>query len=314
MAFSKVKWIEPHANGSSKIQYGTVPTNWIEEEEGQELIRWPCNAKDVEPYIKRCQNPGINWLFFVLVQHFGSADSYINCESIKTCSESESDHNSQLGKRKYNQIDSFAYQKQSDDGSSCVYSYNNSATISSSEGLTCEKIINKEIGKSAGETNKDYISDQTFKRTMLAAIARLEKNFNDFKASFKQNDLKILVEPLHLSKLQFDEILDLEVFLLADSKRKDSAVESLCNVGGKSTIDITYNVIKRVMSDEASSHFNIKGSSQKISFCEKCPRLYSAIINAIKLQDESAKDSDITTAIGKWLRMHGTLFKRQMTE
>jgi hypothetical protein len=40
-------------------------------------------------------------------------DSYINCESIKTCSESESDHNSQLGKRKYNQIDSFAYQKQS---------------------------------------------------------------------------------------------------------------------------------------------------------------------------------------------------------
>nr|XP_047132057.1 uncharacterized protein LOC124811044 isoform X2 [Hydra vulgaris] len=318
MAFSKVKWIEPHANGSSKIQYGTVPTNWIEEEEGQELIRWPCNAKDVEPYIKRCQNPGINWLFFVLVQHFGSADSYINCESIKTCSESESDHNSQLGKRKYNQIDSFAYQKQSekrlanerksktkklsyietsddevsfsstpfpkldDDGSSCVYSYNNSATISSSEGLTCEKIINKEIGKSAGETNKDYISDQ--------------------------------IEPLHLSKLQFDEILDLEVFLLADSKRKDSAVESLCNVGGKSTIDITYNVIKRVMSDEASSHFNIKGSSQKISFCEKCPRLYSAIINAIKLQDESAKDSDITTAIGKWLRMHGTLFKRQMTE
>ncbi|XP_065682880.1 uncharacterized protein LOC124816568 isoform X2 [Hydra vulgaris] len=197
MAFSKVKWIEPHANGSSKIQYGTVPTNWIEEEEGQEFIRWPCNAKDVEPYIKRCQNPGINWLFFVLVQHFGSADSYINCESIKTCSESESDHNSQLGKRKYNQIDSFAYQKQSekrlanarksktkkltyiktsddevsfsstpfpkldDNGSSCVYSYNNSATISSSEGLTCEKIINKENGKSAGETDKDYISDQT---------------------------------------------------------------------------------------------------------------------------------------------------------
>nr|XP_047128097.1 uncharacterized protein LOC124808936 isoform X1 [Hydra vulgaris]XP_047128098.1 uncharacterized protein LOC124808936 isoform X1 [Hydra vulgaris] len=193
MAFSKVKWIEPHANGSSKIQYGTVPTNWIEEEEGQEFIRWPCNAKDVEPYIKRCQNPCINWLFFVLVQHFGSADSYINCESIKTCSESESDHNSQLGKRKYNQIDSFAYQKQSekrlanarksktkklsyietsddevsfsstpfpkldDDGSSCVYSYNNSATISSSEGLTCEKIVNKVIGKSAGETDKDFL-------------------------------------------------------------------------------------------------------------------------------------------------------------
>jgi hypothetical protein len=61
---------------------------------------------------------------------------------------------------------------------------------------------------------------------MLAAIARLEKNFNDFKASFKQNDLKILVEPLHLSKLQFDEILDLEVFLSADSKRKDSAVRN----------------------------------------------------------------------------------------
>ncbi|XP_047133113.2 uncharacterized protein LOC105843269 [Hydra vulgaris] len=184
MAFSKVKWVEPHANGSSKIQYGTVPTNWIEKEEGQEFICWPCNAKHVEPHIKRCQNPAANWVFFVLMQHFGSADSYIGCDSIKTCSESESDHNSQLGKRKYNQVDSYACQKQSekrlanatkskakkssyietsddkvcffsapfpkldDTGSSCVYSYNNSATIISSEGLTCEKMINKEICES----------------------------------------------------------------------------------------------------------------------------------------------------------------------
>ncbi|XP_065671339.1 uncharacterized protein LOC136089314 isoform X2 [Hydra vulgaris] len=64
------------------------------------------------PHIKRCQNPGTNWLFFVLIQNFGSAESYISCDSIKTCSESESDHNPQLGKRKYNQIYSFAYQNQ----------------------------------------------------------------------------------------------------------------------------------------------------------------------------------------------------------
>ncbi|XP_065650084.1 uncharacterized protein LOC136078350 [Hydra vulgaris] len=149
---------------------------------------------------------------------------------------------------------------------------------------------------------------------MLAAIARIEKNFNDFKVSFKQNDLKSLVEPLHVSKLSFNEILDLEVNLSTNSKQKDYAVESLCNVGGKSTIDMTYNVMKKLMSDEASCHFNIKGSNQKISFCEKCPVLFSAIIDAIKLQDKTAKDSDITTAIGKWLRMHGTLYKRQTTE
>ncbi|XP_065664858.1 uncharacterized protein LOC136086512 [Hydra vulgaris] len=86
-----------------------------------------------------------------------------------------------------------------DDNGSCVSSYSNSAANSSSEGLTSEKAINKEVCKDAGETDKDHISDQTFKRTMLAAIARIEKNFNDFKVSFKQNDLKSLVEPLHVS-------------------------------------------------------------------------------------------------------------------
>ncbi|XP_065652564.1 uncharacterized protein LOC136079849 isoform X3 [Hydra vulgaris] len=132
------------------------------------------------PHIKRCQNPGTNWLFFVLIQNFGSAESYISCDSIKTCSESESDHNPQLGKRKYNQIYSFAYQNQFEkrfanartskkkksmdtetNNGSCVSSYSNSAANSSSEGLTCEKAINKEVHKNAGETDKDHISDQS---------------------------------------------------------------------------------------------------------------------------------------------------------
>ncbi|XP_065673794.1 uncharacterized protein LOC136090783 isoform X1 [Hydra vulgaris] len=151
------------------------------------------------PHIKRFQNPGTNWLFFVLIQNFGSAESYISCDSIKTCSESESDHNPQLGKRKYNQIYSFAYQNQFekrfanartskkkksmdtetsedefcssstpfpklDNNGSCVSSYSNSAANSSSEGLTCEKAINKEVHKNAGETDKDHISDQSKKK------------------------------------------------------------------------------------------------------------------------------------------------------
>ena len=69
--FVKVKWLEP----PHSIEYGTIPSNWIQEKNDNFWVCWP-PVPNVKPLILKRQLPKKDWFRFILLKKYGSGSKF----------------------------------------------------------------------------------------------------------------------------------------------------------------------------------------------------------------------------------------------
>ncbi|XP_065650125.1 uncharacterized protein LOC136078354 [Hydra vulgaris] len=94
--FVKVKWLEP----PHSIEYGTIPSNWIEERNDSFWVCWP-PVPNVKPLILNRQLPKKDWFRFILLKKYGSGSSFSECELVPSAIDTNEDtDDDNLSKRK----------------------------------------------------------------------------------------------------------------------------------------------------------------------------------------------------------------------
>ncbi|XP_047124943.1 uncharacterized protein LOC101239142 isoform X1 [Hydra vulgaris] len=94
--FVKVKWLEP----PHSIEYGTIPSNWIEEKNDSFWVCWP-PVPNVKPLILKRQLPKKDWFRFILLKKYGSGSSFSECELVPSAIDTNEDtDDDNLSKRK----------------------------------------------------------------------------------------------------------------------------------------------------------------------------------------------------------------------
>ncbi|XP_065665124.1 uncharacterized protein LOC136086725 [Hydra vulgaris] len=84
--FIKAKWLEP----PHSIEYGTVPSNWVEESNGSLWVCWP-KVVNVKPLILSRQILKKDWSRFILLKKYGSGSSFSECEMIPSANDTNED-------------------------------------------------------------------------------------------------------------------------------------------------------------------------------------------------------------------------------
>ncbi|XP_065648534.1 uncharacterized protein LOC136077977 [Hydra vulgaris] len=93
------------------------------------------------------------------------------------------------------------------------------------------------------------------------------------------------------------------IILLLHHKMVAVLVRACCNHPKKSI----YEVMNKLITKDVASNYNIKGTSQKCNFCIEFKNVYSAVIEAVRSQHADAKDIQLHSFMGEWLRQAGVL-------